>query len=68
MEKWQFGINTTEQQEIITFTTDFDVKFGIMICFDIIFQKPATQLVRKYNVTHVIHPMQILSTLPFIPG
>nr|CAD7576104.1 unnamed protein product [Timema californicum] len=55
-----------EEPEISIFETDFGVRFGIFTCFDIIFQAPAVQLVRKFNITDVIFPAKWFSELPFL--
>nr|CAD7448106.1 unnamed protein product [Timema bartmani] len=55
-----------EEPEISILETDFGVRFGIFTCFDIIFQAPAVQLVRKFNITDVIFPAEWFSELPFL--
>nr|CAD7412792.1 unnamed protein product [Timema cristinae] len=55
-----------EEPEISIFETDFGVRFGIFTCFDIIFQAPAVELVRKFNITDVIFPAKWFSELPFL--
>lgn len=44
------GFNVTSEPELSTFRTDFDVTFGQFICFDILFEKPALQLIRDSKV------------------
>lgn len=46
------------------FDTDFGVRFGHIVCFDILFENPALKLVREYNVTDVIHPSHWVSASP----
>nr|XP_013189651.1 unnamed protein product [Amyelois transitella] len=48
------------------FHTDFGVTFGHFICFDLMFQVPAIQLVQKYNLTDVIFPTMWFSEMPFL--
>lgn len=51
---------------LITFDTDFGVKFGHFICFDLMFRSPALELVRTQNVTDIIFPTMWFSELPFL--
>lgn len=62
------GFNTTSTPEFVTFETDFDVKFGTFVCFDILFKTPAIDLVRKYGVKDFVYPTAWFSELPFITG
>ncbi|CAH0713812.1 unnamed protein product, partial [Brenthis ino] len=48
------------------FTTDFGVTFGHYICFDLMFQVPAVQVVQKYNITDVIFPTMWFSEMPYL--
>ncbi|XP_035903182.1 vanin-like protein 1 isoform X1 [Anopheles stephensi] len=59
------GINTTSYPEIVSFETDFGVRFGHFICFDLMFNEPALELVRL-NVTDFIFPTMWFSELPFL--
>ncbi|KRT84611.1 hypothetical protein AMK59_2733, partial [Oryctes borbonicus] len=58
-------MNITKEAETATFTTDFDVTFGTFICFDILFEKPALELVRN-GVKHIAFPTMWFSELPFL--
>lgn len=49
-----------------TFVTDFGVKFGHFICFDLAFRFPALELVRTENVTDIIFPTMWYSEMPFL--
>lgn len=53
---------------LITFDTDFGVKFGHFVCFDMMFRSPALELVRTQNVTDIIFPTMWFSELPFLTG
>jgi pantetheine hydrolase len=46
------------------FDTPFG-RFGAIVCFDIIFDQPAVELVEKYNVTHVLFPTAWMNQLPY---
>lgn len=52
--------------QMATFTTDFGVKFGHFICFDLMFRYPAVELIRSHNVTDVIFPTMWFSEAPFL--
>lgn len=48
------------------FDTDFGVKFGHFICFDILFRYPALELIRSENITDIIYPTMWYSEMPFL--
>ncbi|KAJ8711351.1 hypothetical protein PYW07_008593 [Mythimna separata] len=48
------------------FSTDFGVTFGHFICFDLMFQVPAVQVVQKSNIKNVIFPTMWFSELPYL--
>lgn len=49
----------------VTFETDFGVTFGLITCFDIVFNEPAVKLVRELNVTDIVFPSDWYNELPF---
>lgn len=51
---------------LATFETDFGIKFGHFICFDILFRYPASELIRSENITDIIYPTMWYSELPFL--
>lgn len=53
---------------MVTFDTDFGVKFGHFICFDLMFRYPALELVKGLNVTDIVFPTMWFSELPFLTG
>lgn len=61
----EFSLNTTLTPDISTFTTDFNVTFGLFTCFDILFETPALALTRQ-NVDNIIFPTMWFSELPFL--
>lgn len=63
-EERQF--NVTSEPEIVIFDTDFGVKFGTFICFDILFREPALQLTRLHGVTDIVYPTAWFSEAPFL--
>lgn len=60
------GFSTTWEAEISILDTDFGVKFGIFTCFDLMFEKPAVQLVKDWGVTDIVFPTAWFSELPFL--
>lgn len=61
------GIRKTGNADLTTFTTDFNVTFGIIICFDIVVSTPAVDLVNR-GVKNFIMPTMWYSELPFSTG
>lgn len=58
-------MNTTITPDIATFETDFGVTFGHFICFDLLFQSPAIDLIER-NITHILYPSMWFSETPFL--
>ncbi|XP_075158331.1 vanin-like protein 1 [Haematobia irritans] len=58
--------NTTQQPEYAIFDTDFGVRFGHFICFDILFYTPAQELVDRFKVRDFIFTSLFYSELPFL--
>ncbi|CAD7086923.1 unnamed protein product [Hermetia illucens] len=67
--KWnlfgELGRNTTYKPEYGVFDTDFGVRFGHFICFDILFYTPAQEIVSS-GVTDFVFPTMWFSELPFL--
>ncbi|KAG8444573.1 hypothetical protein GDO86_009657, partial [Hymenochirus boettgeri] len=53
----------THEPEMVSFETPFG-KFGIFICFDIIFLKPAASLVVDHKVDSILYPTAWMNGLP----
>jgi pantetheine hydrolase len=49
-----------------TFETDFGVKFGHFICFDLMFRYPALEMVRNHNLTDIVFTTMWFSELPYL--
>lgn len=64
----ELGFNHTNLAELCTFDTDFGVRFGMFICFDIMFQDPAVRLVRESGVKDIIFSAAWFSELPLLTG
>lgn len=61
------GVLKPWKYEVVTFDTDFNVTFGMFICFDLMFDHPPLDLVRK-GVTDIIFTAHWFSELPFLTG
>lgn len=51
---------------MVSFETDFGVKFGHFVCFDLMFRYPALELVRNHNVTDIVFTTMWFSEMPFL--
>uniref|UniRef100_A0A336K3I7 CSON000083 protein n=1 Tax=Culicoides sonorensis TaxID=179676 RepID=A0A336K3I7_CULSO len=51
--------------DVVTFNTDFNVTFGMFICFDLMFEHPPMDLVRK-GVKDIIFTANWFSEIPFL--
>lgn len=60
--------NTTFVPEADWFDTDFGIRFGHFICFDILFYYPAQSLVLNRGIKDFIFPSMWFSQLPFLTG
>ena len=49
------------------FTTDYGLRIGLMICFDINFREPALQLT-EVGVDAIAFPVAWVDELPFLTG
>ncbi|KAM7350200.1 uncharacterized protein ACRADG_008837 [Cochliomyia hominivorax] len=58
--------NTTYKPEYAIFDTDFGVRFGHFICFDMLFYTPAQELVDRFGMTDLIFTSLFYSELPFL--
>jgi predicted amidohydrolase len=58
-------LDKPDEPEEVVIETDFGVRFGIFTCFDVLFKRPAQDLLRK-NVDGVIFPTMWHSELPFL--
>lgn len=54
--------------EITTFKTDFNVTFGMFICFDILFKNPSVNILNNPEVTDVVYSTAWFSELPHFAG
>lgn len=61
------GVDKPKTAEMVTFTTDFDITFGMFTGWDILF-RPAADLVRERKVKNIIFPNAWRGELPFLTG
>ncbi|XP_049545833.1 vanin-like protein 2 isoform X2 [Anopheles darlingi] len=59
------GTSITDAPELVTFDTDFGVRFGVFTCFDILFAAPTLQLV-KQGLRDFVFPAFWTSEPPFL--
>ncbi|KAM4725043.1 biotinidase-like [Anableps anableps] len=59
------SFDTPPKLELITFDTPFAGKFGLMICFDILFHDPTVALV-KMGVRQLVFPTAWMNELPLL--
>ncbi|XP_040206380.1 pantetheinase-like [Rana temporaria] len=57
--------NAPSEPELVTFDTPFG-KFGIFICFDLLFYNPAVALVVEHNVDTILFPTAWMNLLPHL--
>ncbi|XP_070702085.1 biotinidase [Pempheris klunzingeri] len=62
---YEEAFDTPPQPEIITFDTPFAGRFGLMICFDMLFHEPPITLVEK-GVRQLIFPTAWMNQLPLL--
>ncbi|OCT56440.1 hypothetical protein XELAEV_18000104mg [Xenopus laevis] len=61
----EIQFNVPPEPEMVTFETPFG-KFGIFICFDILFYKPAAALVVDHQVDSILFPTAWMNVLPHL--
>ena len=54
-------------QTHVSFKTDFGVEFGILICFDIMFEKPLIDL-NKLGIKNIVFPTAWVDGYPMFLG
>lgn len=60
-------VRRTLTPDISIFETDFGVKFGLIICFDLVFKSPTQELL-NHGVRNIAYPAMWYSALPFYSG
>ncbi|XP_058117026.1 vanin-like protein 2 [Anopheles ziemanni] len=59
------GTSVTDVPELVSFETDFGVRFGVFTCFDILFANPTLQLI-KLGLRDFVFPAFWTSEPPFL--
>ncbi|XP_011607778.2 biotinidase [Takifugu rubripes] len=62
---FEAAFDAPPEPEIVTFDTPFAGKFGLITCFDILFQEPTVILVEK-GVRQIIFPAAWMNQLPLL--
>ncbi|KAI8442261.1 hypothetical protein MSG28_005831 [Choristoneura fumiferana] len=65
-EKKEYLRTPALKPDLGLFTTDFGVTFGHYICFDLMFQVPAIQVVEKNQITDVLFSTMWFSEMPYL--
>lgn len=60
------SVDKPHKASLISFETDFGVKFGHFICFDLAFRFPALELVRNQSITDIVFTTMWYSEMPFL--
>ncbi|XP_055305808.1 vanin-like protein 1 [Sitodiplosis mosellana] len=61
----EYGAQQTQTPDMTTFKTDFNVTFGVCVCFDLFFDEPAINLVDQ-GVKHFVYPTKWYSEIPYL--
>lgn len=62
------SVDKPKRPALVTFVTDFGVTFGTFICFDLMFKRPALELIRNSNITDIVFTSMWFSEMPFLTG
>lgn len=60
-------VQVTDKPDLVTFRTDFNVTFGISICFDLMFYWPPVALIER-GIRNFVYPTMWFSELPYLSG
>lgn len=52
----------------VTFKTDFNVTFGMFICFDILFKNSSLDVLSDPSVTDIVYSTAWFSETPYLTG
>ncbi|XP_062425265.1 biotinidase [Rhea pennata] len=63
---FEYAFDAPPEADYILFDTPFAGKFGMFTCFDILFFKPAVNLVRQHNVKQIVYPTAWMNQLPLL--
>ncbi|XP_071180071.1 pantetheinase-like [Mytilus edulis] len=62
---YEFQFDVPPERKSVSFETPFG-KFGVMICFDIIFRNPAIDLLENHDVDSIVFPTAWMDALPLL--
>ncbi|XP_052074965.1 pantetheinase-like isoform X2 [Mytilus californianus] len=62
---YEFQFDFPPEKKSVSFETPFG-KFGVMICFDIIFRNPAVDLLENHDVDSIVFPTAWMDALPLL--
>ncbi|XP_065841167.1 pantetheinase-like [Oscarella lobularis] len=63
---FEYEYTEPESASLAVFTTSFGVKFGLFTCFDMLFQKPAQELVRRLGIKNIAFPTAWINSFPYL--
>ncbi|KAJ8273905.1 hypothetical protein GJAV_G00106780 [Gymnothorax javanicus] len=63
---FEFEFDTPAETQLITFDTPFAGRFGMFTCFDILFYRPAVELVEKLGVRQLVFPTAWMNAPPVL--
>uniref|UniRef100_A0A8C5MUQ2 Biotinidase n=1 Tax=Leptobrachium leishanense TaxID=445787 RepID=A0A8C5MUQ2_9ANUR len=63
---YEYSFDTPPEVQHVVFDTPFADGFALFTCFDILFYKPAVDLVKKYKVNHIVYPTAWMNQLPLL--
>ncbi|XP_071180072.1 pantetheinase-like [Mytilus edulis] len=62
---YEYQFDVPPERKSVSFETPFG-KFGVMICFDIIFRNPAIELLENHNIDNIVFPTAWMDALPIL--
>lgn len=63
---FEAAFDAPPQMELITFSTPFAGRFGVLTCFDILFREPTIALVEDLGVRQLVYPTAWMNQLPLL--
>jgi predicted amidohydrolase len=60
-------MNHPPKPEVITFDSEFG-RFGLIVCFDLMFRQPLADLIREQNIDHLLFSTDWFDELPLLTG
>lgn len=63
---FEAAFDTPPTRQLVTFSTPFAGRFGVLTCFDILFREPTVALVEKLGVRQLVYPTAWMNQLPLL--